>query len=150
MIGGRVQRVEAVILVLDLRPVCDHEADLAEAADDVLGDLRERMELADDAAASGQGEIGWFLGQGGLEFKLAAALGQGGFELDLGAVDGLAGGRLLFFGQRAQLLHQGGELAVRAQVVDARLFERRQVRARRAARRAPPVSTVRFGPGIQP
>ncbi len=106
--------------------------------------------LPSDAAASGQGEIGWLLRQGGFEFKFGAALGEGGFQFDLGGVDGLAGGGLLFLGQRAELLHQRGELAVRAQVVDARLFERRQVRARRAAPPAPPASTVRFGPGIQP
>ena len=84
--------------------------------------------MPSDAAAAGQGEIGRLLGQGGFEFELAAALGQRGFQLDLGGVDGLAGGGLLLLGQRAELLHQGGELAVRAQVVDARLLERGQVR----------------------
>src|ERR1035437_1582415 len=98
MVGGRVQGVETVILVLDLGTVCDYEPDLAKTADDVLSNLRERMELADDSAAPGQSEIRGFLGQGGFEFELAAALGQGGFERDLGAVDGLACGGFLFLG----------------------------------------------------
>ena len=51
MVGGRVQRVKAMIFVLDLRAVGHHEADLAKAADDVLGDLRQRMELAERRGA---------------------------------------------------------------------------------------------------
>ena len=47
MIGGRVQRVEAMIFVFDFRTVGDGETDFAEAADDVFGDLRERMEFAE-------------------------------------------------------------------------------------------------------
>ena len=43
MVGGRVERVEAMILVLDLRPIGDGETDFAEGADDVVRDLRERM-----------------------------------------------------------------------------------------------------------
>jgi len=45
--GGRggIQRVEAVVVVLDLGAVGDGEADLAEAADDVLGDLGDGWSL---------------------------------------------------------------------------------------------------------
>ena len=107
VVGGGVQRVETMVFVLDLGAVGDDEADLAEAADDVLGHLGQRVELAQGAAAAGQGEIGGFLGQGGLEFQFAAALGQGGFELDLGGVDGLAGGGLLFLGQGARVASSG-------------------------------------------
>ena len=46
MIGRRVQRVEAMILVLDLGAVRDDEADLAEDADDVFGHLGERVQFA--------------------------------------------------------------------------------------------------------
>src|ERR1035441_3694847 len=83
MVGGRVQGVEAVILVLDLGTVGHYEPDLAKAAHDILSNLRQRMEFADDPAAPGQSEIRGLLGQGGFEFDLAAALGQGGFERDL-------------------------------------------------------------------
>ena len=85
MIGGRVQRVETMIFVFDLRSVRDHETNLAEAADDVLGDLRERMQFAERAAAAGQGEIGRLLRQRGFEFQFGAAAGQRGFQFDLGA-----------------------------------------------------------------
>ena len=89
MVGGRVERVEAMIFVLDFRAVGDDETDFAEAADDVLGHLRERMQLAERAAASGQREIGRFLGQRGRQFEFGAAFGQRGFEFDLGGVDEL-------------------------------------------------------------
>ena len=114
MVGGGVQRVEAMVFVLDFGAVGDDEADLAEAADDILGDLRERMELAEGAAAAREREIGGFFGRGGRKFQFAVALGQGGFEFDLGGVDGLAGGGLFFFGQGAELFHQRGEFAVGA------------------------------------
>src|ERR1017187_6901012 len=52
MVGGRVERVEAMILVLNLRPVGHGETNLAERADDVVGDLRERMQFAERAAAA--------------------------------------------------------------------------------------------------
>src|ERR1039458_6744186 len=100
MVGGRVQGVEAVILVLDLRAVCDHEPDLAKAADNVPSNLRQRMGLARASPARGQSEIRGVVGQRGLELELGAALSQGSFERDLGAVEGLARGGLLFLGQR--------------------------------------------------
>jgi hypothetical protein len=119
-----------MIFVFDLGAVGDHEADFAETADNVLGHLGQRVELAQGAPAAGQGEIGGFFGQNGLEFQIAAALGQRGFKLDLGGVDGLAGGGLLFFGQAPELLHQGGELAVGTQEIHARLLECRQIGGR--------------------
>ena len=76
MIGGRVQRVEAMVLVLDLRAVGHGEADLAKGAHDVFGDLRERMQFAQRAAAARQGEICRLFGQGGLEFEFTPPLGQ--------------------------------------------------------------------------
>ena len=89
MVRRRVQRVEAMIFVFDFRTVGDGETDLAKAADDVLGDLRERMQLAEGAAAAGQSEIGRFLGQRGFQFEFCAALGQGGFEFHFGLIDEL-------------------------------------------------------------
>ena len=55
-----------------------------------------------------------FLGQGGFEFQFGAAFGEGGVQFGLGLVDELAGGGAFLLGQRAQLLHQGGEFSVRA------------------------------------
>ena len=144
MVGGGVQRVETMILVLDFRAVGDGEADFAEAADNVLGHLGERMEFAEGAAAAGQGEIGGFLGQGGLEFEFGAAFGKRGFEFGLGGVDEFAGGGFFLLGERAELFHQRGELAVRRQ--SRRLWS---VRARRGRARLsnPParfVSAVQY------
>ena len=113
MVGGRVERVEAMILVLDLRPVGHGETDLAERADDVVGDLRERMQFAERAAASGQREISWLFRQRGFQFQFLAARHERGFEFDLGGVDEFACGGLFFLGERAELFHQRGELAVR-------------------------------------
>ena len=98
MVGGGVERVEAMILVLDLRAVGDGEAEFAEGANDVLGHLCERMEFAERAAAAGQGEISWLLGQRGFEFEFGAAFGERGFEFNLGGVDEFAGGGLFLLG----------------------------------------------------
>ena len=69
MVGGRVQRIEAMVFVLNLRAVGDGEAEFAEGADDVFGHLRERMKFAERAAASGQREIGGFLRQRSRQFE---------------------------------------------------------------------------------
>src|SRR5579883_957804 len=92
VVGGRVQGVEAMVFVLEFRSVSDGETNLAEAPHDVFGDLRERMQLADRTAASGQGEIGGFLRQRGLKFQFFTARRDSGFEFNLGLVDELAGG----------------------------------------------------------
>ena len=46
MVGGRVQGVEAMIFVLDFRPVGDGEANLAKTAHDVFRHLGQRMKFA--------------------------------------------------------------------------------------------------------
>ena len=127
MVGGRVERVEAMILVLDLRPVGDGETDFAERADDVVGDLRERMQFAERAAASGQREIRRLFRQRGLQFQFLAARRERGFEFHLGGVDEFAGGGLFFLGERAELFHQRGELAVRPDPRALGLFQRGEV-----------------------
>ena len=81
MVGGCVQRVKTMILILDLRPIGDHKPNFAEAAHYVLGDLRQRMEFAQRAAAARQREISRFVGQRRSEFQFAASFGQGSFEL---------------------------------------------------------------------
>ena len=119
-----------MVFVFGFGAVGHDKAELAEAAHNILGGLSERVELAQGPPTAREREIGRFFGRGGRKFQFAAALGQGGFQLDFGGVDSLAGGGLLFFGQTAQLLHQSGELAVRAQEIHPRLFEARQVRGR--------------------
>src|SRR6266542_161157 len=80
MVGRRVERVEAVVFVLDFGAVGNHETDFAEAAHDVLGDLGERMKFAERAASAGQGEVSWLPGESSLEFEFFTARSQGGFE----------------------------------------------------------------------
>ena len=75
MVGGRVERVETMIFVLDLRPIGDDETDLAETADDIVGDLREGVQFAQRSAAARQREIGRFFGQRGFQFQFFAARG---------------------------------------------------------------------------
>src|SRR5881396_3152121 len=106
MVSGRVERVETVIFVFDLGSIGHDEPDLAKAAHDVVGDLRERMQLAERATASGQSEVSRFPGQRGFGFKLLAAGVERGFEFDFGGVDELAGGGAFSFCQAAELLYQ--------------------------------------------
>ena len=75
------------------------------------------------AAAAGQREVGRLFGQRRFEFQFAAAPGQGSFQLNLGGINGFAGGRFLFLGQRPELLHQRGELAVRSDPSALGLFQ---------------------------
>ncbi len=130
MVGGGVQGVKAVILILDLRPFSHGKAELAEGADDVLGDLREGMKFAERPAAARQREIRGLSRQGGGEFQLFAAGGESGLDLDLGEIDELSRGGLFLFGQRAELLHQSGEPAAGAQPGALGLLERGEVGGR--------------------
>src|SRR5438552_18686311 len=82
MVGGRIEGVEAMIFVLDLRSIGNDEANLAEAAHDVVGDLRERMQIADRATATGQSEVGGFLRSRSHEFECLAARGHGSYVRD--------------------------------------------------------------------
>src|SRR5437879_1933058 len=101
-----------MILVLDFRAVGDHEADFAEAANDIFGYLSQRVELAQNSAAAWQSKIDRFFGERGFEFEFAAALGKRGFQFGFGKIDSFASSRLFFLRQRAELLHQGGKLSV--------------------------------------
>jgi len=100
MVGGGVQRVEAMIFVLNLRAVGDGEAELAEArtmssVTCVSGWAAER------AAAAGNVKSVGSLGSAALRFEFGAAFGERGFEGDFGGVDEFAGGGLFCFRQRA-------------------------------------------------
>jgi hypothetical protein len=66
-----VQGIETMVVILDLRAVGHGEPDLAEGTDDVLGDLRERMEFSEGSATSGQGEIDRMLGRAALSSSSA-------------------------------------------------------------------------------
>jgi hypothetical protein len=127
MIGGGVERVEAVIFVFNFRAVGNDETDFAKAADNVVGDLRERMKFAEPAAPTGKGKVGRIFRHGLFEFQVAAARVEGRFEFGLGDVDEFAGGGFFFLGQSTELFEQGSEFAVGAEVIHARLVERGKV-----------------------
>ena len=110
-----------------INAVRDGETDLAEGADDVVGDLRERMQFAERAAAAGQGEIGRLFRQRGFQFEFFAAANEGGFEFDFGGVHGFAGEGLFLFGKCAEPFHQGGEFAVGAEPGAFGLLQRGEV-----------------------
>ena len=83
------------------------------------------------------------LQQRGFEFKFRAALGENGFEFGLGLIDQFAGGGFFLFGKRAELLHERGELALRAEIGTFDLFERSES-VQREARRWRLASAVRI------
>src|SRR6266446_4990497 len=85
------------------------------------------MELAEAAAASGQGEVGRFLGGNGPEFQFGAARDEGRFKFGLCLIDQFARSRLLFFRQSRELFHQRGKLAVGTEVASFDVFEGSQV-----------------------
>src|SRR5439155_3091385 len=128
MVRGRVERVETMVLVLDFRPLSDGESDLAKAAHDVVGDLGERMKVAERATAAGQGEVGRFLGQGGLSFDFLATARESGLEFKLRLIDQSAGSGTVLLRQGTELFHERGEPAVNADPVALGMFERGKVR----------------------
>src|SRR5713226_7444395 len=117
-----------MVFVFDLRAVGDRKTNLAKAADNLLGDLRQRMQFAQRPAPAWQCGIGRFLGQRALELKFAAAVSKSGFQLGLGGVDRFSSSRFFFLRKRAKLLQQSGEFAVGPEVTDASLFEACEIR----------------------
>src|SRR4051794_10299661 len=127
MIGGRVERVEAMVFVFDLRTIGNHEADFTKTADDIFRGLGEGMELAERTTAAGQRKICRFLRESRTKLQFTTAVGQCRFNFSLGSIDGFTSCGFLLFGKSAQLLHQGSKLAVRAEPIDASLIEASQV-----------------------
>src|SRR5437588_12992758 len=124
MIGWRIQCIEAMIFVLDFRAIGDHKPDLTKAADDVFGDLGQRMQPTDWPPSSRQRKVDGLLWQRRLQLQLALAIVQDRLQFRLGLIDELACGWTFFFGEASQLLEQRGEFSVSAEVGDLRLFER--------------------------
>ena len=128
MIGGSVQRVEAMIFVLDFRAIGDDKTNLAKAAHDVLGDLRERMEPAQARRRPGKVKSVGSLGRAALSSSSYRRATSAFSSSTLDWLDQLSRRRDFLPWERAELLHQRGEPAVGAQVIDARLFQSRQIR----------------------
>lgn len=130
VIGGRVQRVEAMPLGLDFGAIGEREAHAAEGAHGEIADLGERMECANTCAgAAREAEIDARDG-----FGVFGVL-QGFFAAGELARDGIADfvelGTDFFFQIDRHITHpgaEGGELAFFAQVVDAEGLQRGFIR----------------------
>ena len=115
-----VQAGEVVVVVLDLRGVRHSKAHAGEDVDDLVGDQRQRMQAADRAGLGGQGDVH---GLGGVAGGQLGFLHLGGgsivvrLHLGLQFVDDLAHGGALFRRNGTQVLHQGRDLAVFAEVL---------------------------------
>jgi hypothetical protein len=128
MVGGRVERVEAMIFVLNLRPVGDGEADLRKARTMSSVTCVSGCNLPSARRRPGSVKSVGSFGSAALSSS-SSRRGERGFEFHLGGVDEFAGGGLFLLRQRAELFHQRGELAVRPDPRALGLFERGEVGA---------------------
>ena len=108
-----------MVVILDLRGICHGKAHTGEHVDDLVGDQRQRVQTAHGAGLGRQGDIHRLGGVAGSKFCLLHGLGGGivvCLHLLLEFVDDLAHGGALFRRNGAQILHQGRDLAVFAEV----------------------------------
>ena len=119
MIGQEVQRVEVVVLRLDLGPLGDLPAHRHEHVRDLLGDDRDGM-LGSHRGASGRDRQVERLGHEDGGVALGLQFGQAPviclLHAPAGHVDRLAGRRLLLLAQRAQAPPRQGDRTAVAQM----------------------------------
>ena len=126
MVRGNIQRFEVVIVVLDLRALCDLVSDIDEERLDARQGAGHRMQTAALHPAPIQGNVDGFRrqlgGDGGLLKLGLAALDQ---RLDplLGLIDPGPGGGALLGSELAEAFQQLGELALLAQVFNPHLIK---------------------------
>ena len=137
MIGGRIERREIVVVVLDLRPFKDLETHAREHVDEHILHARDGVQRADGDAAPGHGDVHRLARELFREFLFVHA------RLKLGKA------RLQFLFQGVDLLPEGGALLGR-DLTDA-LIERRQ--SARPAQKAHPgviqfLAVVKIADGI--
>src|SRR5439155_22069443 len=94
-----IQRIEAMVFILDLRPIGDSKSNLAKTANDVLSDLGKRMQSPDLPSPSRQREICRLLRHRRLEFQLRAPAFQKRIELSFCLIDQLTHSGSLVFRQ---------------------------------------------------
>ena len=120
VILGHVQPGKAVIVVLDLGALIDLKAHPCKSVDDLVAHQRQGMQPAGGTHLGGQGDIHRFGGVAGGQLQL---VDPGGclviirLHLLFQLVDGLAHGGTVGGSHHAQILHQGGDLSVLAQVL---------------------------------
>ena len=119
VILGHVQAGKVVVIVLDLREGAHRKTHAGEHVDDLVGDQGQRVQAAHGAGLGGQGDVHRLGGVAGSKLCLLHGLGGGivvCLHLLLEFVDDLAHRRALFRRNGAQILHQGRDLAVFAEV----------------------------------
>ena len=133
VMGGDVEGLEVVVVVLDLRALGDTEAGVGEQALDTQQGAGNRVQATAGLAASGQGNVhplGLQPGLQGLALQRTAALVDPGLELLLGLVDGLPGLGTLFLGQLTQGLELLGQQTALAEKAHAHRIQGRQIGGR--------------------
>src|SRR2546426_8436962 len=126
MVARDVERLEVVVVGLDLGPLGDREAEAGEDRDDLVVDARQRMQRPPRRAAARQREAEPPTAPLGLSLRL---VGRGeprvqqAFELALGLVRSRADERALIRRQRAERSQELRQGALAAEHADAARFE---------------------------
>ncbi len=130
MLRWDVERVEVVVLALDLRAGCDREAAPLEVGDDVVHRLPHRMQRAGARVDARKRHVDRgvqpLLERAALEFDALAF--ERGLETVRGVVDDLAGPRALRRRQRADRTAHGRDLAAATQETHPHVLEHRVTR----------------------
>src|SRR5262249_56777555 len=135
--GRDVERLEVVVLRLDLGPLLDREAEAVEEVDDLALDARDRVQAAARQATTRKRHVeppAELPVLGGALERLAPRA-QERLDALLRRVGPLAGGSAFGRRQRADAVQQRGERALPSQETRTHLGPRPQ--ARRPPRRAP-------------
>ena len=120
VILGHVQAGEVVVVVLDLRGIRHGKAHTGEHVDDLVGDQRQRVQTAHRAGLGRQRDIHRLRSIAGSKFCLLHLFCSSVvicLNLCLEFIDDLAHSGALFRRNGAQVLHQGRDLAVFAEVL---------------------------------
>ena len=134
MLGRDVQRREVVEIILDVRPLGDGEAHLAEDRDAFLGHLADRVQMPARPRARRQGDINRLVGEARLERdRIEIGLARCDRILDriLHPVEGLTGLLAGVAVELAQALHLRGDTALLAKRRHADSLERVEIVRRR-------------------
>ena len=124
VVRGGVERREVVEARLDVGPVGDGEAEAPEDAGHLVDHARDGVLGTGGEPASGERGVEGGAGAGRPAVESLAARGEGGLDGLAPGVGLATEGRAFRGGHFLELLHDGGEQAVAAEVADAGLFER--------------------------
>ena len=130
MILRDVQRLEVVVIQLNLRTLSDREAQTEENLLELVEHDVQRMLLADDNVLTRQGNVDSLRLQLLLECSLLdqlLLLVNDGFDLRTNVVDQLTNNRTLLCGNVLHALEQRGQLTLFAEELDAGLVQRARI-----------------------